>query len=400
MTAKYEDHDHEHENGEVADDTYGIESDDPEGHEAHEESSEEAPKKSSLDTKKIQKYVFIAMGVGVAGLAANHFYQASQKPVQQSFTKKAQNTGPSSPTGNAAAENPEAVLNGGTVQPTPPAQNVDPSAGQTPVNPVTPGAQPGQPELGANGAGVDPSLAAQGGLPGQPTGQVAPVAPLAPETQPNHVNQPVNQAGPAPVSAAVVAPISAPNTNLATTPAGSNKESIEWVLGEMSKKMDAMNETLKNFDGVKIENRLQTLEERIAALEGGRKAPKAVTKAVEKAPAVASNANGEAAPAEKKVTHVRRVARQQSKPAVEKADNSTLFTKASASSESVGVESTTVRTSREFVLQSVIPGRLWIKLPDGTSRTFGSGETLPDGSKVVKIEADKNRVQTSAGLLQ
>lgn len=57
-------------------------------------------------------------------------------------------------------------------------------------------------------------------------------------------------------------------------------------------------------------------------------------------------------------------------------------------------------SEREYILQAVIPGRIWVKMSDGSSKTFEEGETMPDGSKILKIDAEKGIVKMNNGILE
>lgn len=224
---------------------------------------------------------------------------------------------------------------------------------------------------GIQGAPGTPGAPGMQGVPGQPgaTGmQGAPGLPGAP--------------APAVV---VMAPAPAP----APAPEG-----FARGLDELGKKMDDLRSMFTKFDELNIGERLGKLEERVNALEKSKPAA-TVHHGVGSAPA--RRRAPARRPAEPRVVPLgqgedllfsRNVEGGGMQPAYQPPAQRQLAVPVAAPQ------------ARGYALHAVIPGRIWIKNGDGSSRTFENGEVLPDGSKILRIDADRGDVSTTKGPLR
>lgn len=57
-------------------------------------------------------------------------------------------------------------------------------------------------------------------------------------------------------------------------------------------------------------------------------------------------------------------------------------------------------STKAYQLVAIVQGRAWVKLSDGSMLTVQDGDLLPNGLKIVKINAGKDEVLTSAGTLR
>lgn len=238
-----------------------------------------------------------------------------------------------------------------------------------------------------------PTPAPQDALAQAPIAGAPPVDQMAAPQMPQQAltSPPVADAGIAAAPAAGAAdafpasPSSAAPTAQAVAPAGFGRG-----IDEISKKIDDLKAMFTKLDDMKIDEKFDKIEARLSALEGKR-------------PGVASS-SGQAAPAQshrsaKAKASAQRKARvaKASKPRVSPvAESDDLLFSRSAEGQPSGRKSS---DGRGYSLQAVIPGRIWIKGPDGNSQTFERGETLPDGSKVLKIDPDRGDVVTNKGVL-
>jgi hypothetical protein len=53
-----------------------------------------------------------------------------------------------------------------------------------------------------------------------------------------------------------------------------------------------------------------------------------------------------------------------------------------------------------YQLVAIVQDRAWVKLPDGSMKTVQRGEKLPNGDTVLMIDANKDEVKTSSGVLR
>lgn len=242
-------------------------------------------------------------------------------------------------------------------------------------------AAPGGPTIGMPNA-IDPAQA--GGLMPTSPAVPGPVAqqPFPAQGNPGSAIMPGTVAQPAPMGVAASAPAPAP-------------EGFARGLDELGKKIDDLRSMFTKFDEMNIGERLGKLEERVNSLEKS------------KVGSVAHQGKS-MAPAKRRVS-VQRPAEQRIVPLSQGED--LLFSRnvdgrGIAPDAPVAVERQPVAAvavapqTRGFALHAVIPGRIWIKNGDGSSRTFESGEVLPDGSKIMRIDADRGNVTTSKGTLR
>lgn len=68
------------------------------------------------------------------------------------------------------------------------------------------------------------------------------------------------------------------------------------------------------------------------------------------------------------------------------------------STEDIIVDNT-LRANSNSQIQAIIVGRVWMKDAEGNSHTYIEGDTLPDGRIIKKINVDKDRIETSGGMI-
>lgn len=397
MSKQYEEeHEHEHEIGEEHEHEIGHEHE--EFHATSESDDAAAAAKKKKD--KIFKASVIAVAVVVGGgLVANKFLFSAPPQKARSQFDNPSASGPKgaspfagSPAQQTQDQQAQAILGGAPTSVMGPTGPTGPTVVTAPV-------------LGANPAVVS-APAPMGAAPtAVGIGSASPVVVANPVTPETATALGASSASAIAVTGAATTASGAPVTVVAqVTPSpaatlDAPKDGVERAVSELSKKMDAIGEALKNFDGAKIERRLVSLEDRMSAMESGSRKPavKVAEKNAEKAdkPVLA-----QVSEKPRRVRHtVRRATVKRYEPA--RVENATLFTQNSVSMTGQKEEMAPVQKSpRDYTLQAVIPGRMWIKTEDGASHTFAVGDKLPDGSKVLKIDAERNRVQTSSGSLQ
>lgn len=246
--------------------------------------------------------------------------------------------------------------------------------------------------------GQTPSPAPQDALVQVPTG-APPGDQLAAPQMPQQAIQspPAEQASPTAVivqapAANVAAPsdaFPAPATPARAAVAGTS-EGFGRGIDEIGKKIDDLKAMFTKFDDMKIDEHFEKIEARLAALEGKR--PGVASNSTEAKPA-ASRHRAAKVSAQRKA-RASKAAKSKVSPISESDD--LLFSRSAEGQPSVKKES----DGRGYSLQAVIPGRIWIKGPDGNSQTFERGETLPDGVKILKIDPDRGDVVTNKGVLR
>jgi len=55
--------------------------------------------------------------------------------------------------------------------------------------------------------------------------------------------------------------------------------------------------------------------------------------------------------------------------------------------------------ANEFIIEAVIPGRAWLRTPDGLTITVTEGDSLGNLGKVVMIDAQNSSIVTSSGVV-
>lgn len=163
---------------------------------------------------------------------------------------------------------------------------------------------------------------------------------------------------------------------------------IERGLAVISQKLESIESMYKSLENLQIADRLQKLEERVANLE--------------KRPAGAANrTQGSNSQAKRAVSSASAGTVKRNTPRVEGFLVYPGTEAASSNSRPAPVAAHGgYEQHREYVLQAVIPGRMWVRTQDGASLTYEVGETLPNGAKVLRIDPDQGRVQTSKGVLE
>lgn len=244
----------------------------------------------------------------------------------------------------------------------------------------------------------------------------SPVASNADVPMPAGTNAPAPAPAPAPAvpglaapasvavapSASVVDPLRAPvDTPAVVAVAGmSDPKAVEGFsrgMDELTKKLDELKAMFTKFDEMQIGDRLAKLEARVGALEGRSSSAKPSTSSEGQAQVARHRAHAPAARTAKVV------------PIGE--GEEMLFSRMVDARQSVSVTAPLVTSApqvrqaaqaevRGYVLHAVIPGRIWVKNADGNSQTFESGEVLPDGAKILKIDPDRGDVVTSKGVLK
>ncbi len=233
----------------------------------------------------------------------------------------------------------------------------------------------------------------------KPTFQAeAPAQEAAPAPVQEAAPAPVQEAAPAPVQEAAPAPadqgtppLPADQASLPAAPAGAlaapapsaEPEGFARGFAALAEKVDEVYAAVAEFKNLNVGERLTRLEERVAALEARK-------------PMAASGA-GSVSPAKK----ARKAKASAAKSAPGSSANVVEMRPDGVDMLGHGapVASQVVEAGPAFMLQAVIPGRLWVKMEDGSSLDFEVGETLPDGSKVMAIDADNGNVRTTKGLL-
>lgn len=263
--------------------------------------------------------------------------------------------------------------------------------------PPTASALPGSPT--ASPMPAAPGFPAASGLPAAPAPSAFPAAPAA--MSPAAASQGISSALPA--SAVLAQGPAEPAAPTASAPgsavavAEAPKPSVDGFargFDELAKKIDDLKSMFSKFDEMNIGDRLAKLEQRVGALEGGKVAPR---------PAAASNGAAVA----KRHYHAPKSGEPRMVPLGQGED--LLFARIAEPKPNtitpLDAEPRTVvralpTATRSYSLHAVIPNRIWIKGQDGTSQTFENGETLPDGSKILKIDPDRGDVVTSKGVLK
>ena len=257
-----------------------------------------------------------------------------------------------------AQQAPVAVAQEKAVQPLAVAETKPPTAVGVDINAPKQALPVNEPSVQEPVGGITPPQN-MNALPGAP-GNVLPGMPTT--GAPAQVQQPVSNLALPAAGTATPAPI--PNEQT---------EGFARGLAELKDKVDGIYTMFSKFEETDIVGRIGKIESRLDALEAAKS-----TKS--------SNVTGDqsAQPARKR-TSTGTSSRRESR-----AEN--------IKEKQLKVEG--VADPRQKIsLQAVIPGRLWVKLEDGSSQNFATGDNLPDGSKVLKIDAEKGRVVTTKGVL-
>ena len=155
----------------------------------------------------------------------------------------------------------------------------------------------------------------------------------------------------------------------------------------LTEKVDQLYQSVANLQNLNIGERLTRLEERVAALESGKSGYSAGT--------------GTAAPAKKakKIKKKAKPAAQMDGIVEMHGDVVEVSGYANPKQANAAVDEA-ASESESFALQAVIPGSMWVKMRDGSSLDYEVGEILPNGSKVLQINAEDGVVKTSKGILE
>lgn len=137
---------------------------------------------------------------------------------------------------------------------------------------------------------------------------------------------------------------------------------------------------------------LRQLDERVKKLEeAAGQSPAAVKPAVEKKAEKSGAAWVDGKPAKKAVKPAAKTTEPKVKNVVKRSDDDATHKKAKASTGGV---------ANQFQLVAIVQGRAWLKTGDGSTVTVQEGDVLPNGAKIVRVDARRDEVQTSEGTLR
>lgn len=169
------------------------------------------------------------------------------------------------------------------------------------------------------------------------------------------------------------------------------KESIDRLIdrvGAMDDTVQNVNDTMNSVkDMVKTHtDEISSLDVRVTKLEDAMKAQQEKMAALEEAKKEA--AKPAVKPVVKKKATVKKSTRSASKNSVHIVSSDAPRKAVRSSSSSSSHKSVSSNGSHGYTIQAVLPGRAWVKNPNGTTSTYSIGDTLPTGNKVGKIDPD------------
>lgn len=137
---------------------------------------------------------------------------------------------------------------------------------------------------------------------------------------------------------------------------------------------------------------LRQLDDRVKKLEeASGQTTSAVKPAVDKKVEKTNSTWVDGKPAKKAVKPVSKTTEPKVKNVVKRSDDDVTHKKAKASSGGV---------ANQFQLVAIVQGRAWLKTGDGSTVTVQEGDVLPNGAKIVRVDARRDEVQTSEGTLR
>ena len=337
----------------------------------HEEINEEyldepqvdhaAEKKKKKD--KIFKIAVIGVAVLVAGgLIAGRFLNTKkpapvvkqqQKP-QEQMAQAPKVDEPLNSAVNVTTPGANVGMNSSSINVTTPGANVGMNSGG--INVTTPGAN-----VGMNSGGIN--VTTPGANVGMNSGAVNVTTPNAQVA----MNNDTSQQQPVMTSTSNDKPNSKPNQDAALI-SQEKLSGFERGLDELVKKVGNLAVILENVEKLNVGDRLEKIEAKLSALES-------------------STANKHSSSADAK--EVKKTTKH-------------VYNNSNSSQQTASVAASVAThqgVKMKVYLQAVIPGRMWVKFEDGKSENYAVGEILPDGSKILKIDADKFKVTTSRGII-
>lgn len=271
---------------------------------------------------------------------------------------------------------------------TPVAENTAPNALPdlgAPVTPVnqgvsSPAAPVQNPAIEANTQAAGPVV----------NGQV-PVSPVVQESKP--ADNPLANAQTQAPETVVNTPVSVDTQTPAMNSDSVNKitQSIDRLIDRMDGFEDNLDKIAKSVDEAKDSNteqdkKIADLENRVSKLEEAAKNAPVVAPVVKEA--AKSNVVKKSAVKKQAVKKVVRKKHHEQNSVVLISDGSDYGSRP-VRQKSVAHKSVSHVSSRAgtgYELQAIVPGKAWVKRPNGTTAVYGIGDTLPNGNKVGKID--------------
>lgn len=283
---------------------------------------------------------------------------------------------PDSPVAENSAPNalpdlgaPVATVNQGVSSPVVPVQNPATEANAQPSTPVVNGQAPVSPVVQESKPADNPLATAQ-------APETVTTAPVSVETQ----NPAMNSDSVAKIT-----------------------QSIDRLIDRMDGFEDNLDKIAKSVDEAKDSNteqdkKIADLESRVAKLEEAAKNTPVVVPMVKEA--AKSNVVKKSAVKKQAVKKVVRKKHHEQNSVVLISDGSDYGSRP-ARQKAVTHKSVSHVSSRAgsgYELQAIVPGKAWVKRPNGTTAVYGIGDTLPNGNKVGKIDPNTG-LYDSAGKL-
>lgn len=301
------------------------------------------------------------------------------------------------------ASQPETVVQPeikSSIPDTPVAENTAPNALPdlgAPVTPVNQGAStpvaPVQTPATTTEANSQPSVPV--------TNAQVPVSPVVQESKP--VDNPLANAQAPETIANTPISVSAQTPAMNSDSVAKITQSIDRLIDRMDGFEDNLDKIAKSVDEAKDSNteqdkKIADLENRVAKLEEAAKNAPVVAPVVKEA--AKSNVVKKSAVKKQAVKKVIRKKHHEQNSVVLISDGSDYGSRP-ARQKSVAHKSVSHVSSRAgtgYELQAIVPGKAWVKKPNGTTAVYGIGDTLPNGNKVGKIDPNTG-LYDSAGKL-
>lgn len=342
-----------------------------------ESDDDEAKRANEKSVKRKNLILYTVVGIALAGLAYKgydmYFGSNNTQPQQQVTAPVAVQPPVEAP---KPVEPPVPVA--------PPVQQQQPVA---PTTAETPTPVPAQTE------GQIPNLGGETSIP------VAPTAPVNTAEQPpalngNMSNPELNlgQSNP-PVNVNPVNPM-VPQESPKGTIDSSTKDSIDKLIDRIDSMDDSFSKINETMDSVKEmvsthDTKINSLDERVTKLEDAIKAHE--TKLADLQENKMDKVKAKPAsvkPVVKKKSTVKKSTSSNRNSVSLVGDREDRVVRKSSSSHTTKPKATSGGNSYGYSIQAVLPGRAWVKNPNGTTSTYSTGDVLPNGNKVGKIDPD------------
>lgn len=348
-----------------------------------ESDDDEAKKANEKSVKRKNLILYTVVGIALAGLA--------YKGYDMYFGSN--NTNPQ-PQQQVTA--PVAVQ--------PPVEAPKPVEPPVPVAPpVQPEQQPVAPVTNENSAPVPTPAQTEGQIPNLGGGASVPVTPTAPintAEQPPALNGNVGnpelnlgQNNPPPVNVNPVNPMVSQDAPKETIDS-STKDSIDKLIDRIDSMDDSFSKINETMDSVKEmvsthDTKINSLDERVTKLEDAIKSHETKLadlqeNKMDKVKAKPANVK----PVVKKKSTVKKSTSSHRNSVSLVGDREDRVVRKSSSSHTTKSKASSGGSSYGYSIQAVLPGRAWVKNPNGTTSTYSTGDVLPNGNKVGKIDPD------------